>query len=241
MVLVETAGLRVGQVNGLAVVDLGDCRFALPSRITATVSAGRGGLRSADGVVELSGPIHEKAVLTMQGYLARTYGNAGPLPVAATLTFEQSYDAVEGDSASLAELLALLSALSDVPLDQAVAVTGAVDQRGQVEPVGEVSQKIEGFFATCRATGLTGSHGVVVPRANLHHLVLDAEVVEAVRAGRFHVWAVRSVDDALALLSGSTPGAANAKGEYPARSVHGRVLGTLRRFGRQLATLRGGR
>jgi predicted ATP-dependent protease len=236
-ILVETAGQQVGQVNGLAVLDVGDSRFALPARITATVYPGRGTLLSVDGAVELSGPLHDKAVLTLRGYLARTYGRGGPLCLAATLAFEQSYDAIEGDSASLAELLALLSALANVPLDQGVAVTGAVDQRGQVEPVGEVTRKVEGYFAACSAAGLTGAQGVVVPAANRVHLVLDEEVVEAVRAGRFHVWAASTVDEALALLCGREAGAPTAEGDYPDGSVHGLAVAQLRRFGSQLSAL----
>ncbi|MDO9018376.1 MAG: ATP-binding protein [Deltaproteobacteria bacterium] len=239
-ILVETAGQQVGQVNGLAVLDVGDSRFALPARITATAYPGRGTLVSVDGAVELSGPLHDKAVLTLRGYLARTYGRAGPLCLAATLAFEQSYDAIEGDSASLAELLALLSAVANVPLDQGVAVTGAVDQRGQVEPVGEVTRKVEGYFAACSAAGLTGAQGVVVPAANRAHLVLDEEVVEAVRAGRFHVWAASTVDEALALLCGREAGVPTAGGDYPDGSVHGLAAAQLRRFGAQLTALRVG-
>lgn len=238
-VLVQTAGEVLGQVNGLAVVELGDSRFAVPSRITATVSPGRGTLLSVDGAADLSGPFHDKAVLILLGYLARTYGRGSPLTLAGTLAFEQSYSAVEGDSASLAELLSLLSALSDVPLDQGIAVTGAVDQRGQVEPVGEVTRKVEGFFAACRAAGLDGRQGVIVPAPNAVHLVLDEEVVEAVRAGRFHVWTVRTVDEALALMTEREAGEPTPEGEYPPESVHGRALAKLRRFGQQLATLRG--
>jgi predicted ATP-dependent protease len=238
-VLVQTSGAEVGQVNGLAVVELGDSRFAVPSRITATVSPGRGTLLSVDGAADLSGPFHDKAVLILLGYLARTYGRGSPLTLAGTLAFEQSYSSIEGDSASLAELLALLSALAEVPLDQGVAVTGAVDQRGQIEPVGEVTRKVEGFFAACRAAGLDGHQGVIVPAPNAVHLVLDEEVVEAVRAGRFHVWTARTVDEALALMTERDAGEATPEGEYPGESVHGRALARLRRFGAQLAALRG--
>jgi predicted ATP-dependent protease len=236
--LVETAGRQLGQVNGLAVIELGDGCFAVPARITATVSPGRGTVVSVDGAADLSGPFHDKAVLTLLGYLARVYGRGSPLTLAATLAFEQSYSAIDGDSASLAELLAVLSALAEVPLEQGIAVTGAVDQRGQVEPIGEVSRKVEGFFAACRAAGLTGAQGVLVPTANLPHLVLDDEVVEAVRAGRFHVWAAGTVDEALALLTGREVGVATDEGEFPAESVHGRALARIRRFGAQRAALR---
>lgn len=228
-VLIETTGAQVGQVNGLTVLASCDSRFALPLRITATVAPGRGMVCSIEREVDLSGPIHAKGVLTLRGYLARTYAQSAPLALAATLAFEQSYDEVEGDSASLAELLALLSALSDVPLDQGVAVTGSIDQRGQVQPVGEVTRKVEGFFAVCRAAGLTGRQGAVIPAPNAKHLVLRDEVVEAVREGRFHVWTARTVDDALELV---------ADGDGTAAEVHARVRARLRGFSAQVDATR---
>ncbi len=238
-VLVETAGSQCGQINALTVVESGDASFGVPARITATVGPGDGAVCSIEREIELAGPIHAKGVLTLRGFLAHTYAGAGPLSLAATLAFEQSYGPIEGDSASLAELVALLSALARAPLAQGIAVTGSLDQRGQVQPVGGVNEKIEGFFSACRAAGFDGTQGVLVPAANAVHLVLDDAVVDAVRAGDFHVWTARSVDDALALLTGTDPGVPGADGTYPAESVHGRVQARLRHFASQLAEVEG--
>lgn len=201
-IVIDVAGERVGQVNGLSILDVGDYAFGKPSRISARASVGRGGVLSVEREIELSGPIHSKGVLILSGYLAGTYAQERPLALAATLTFEQSYDEVEGDSASSTELYALLSALSGLPLDQGIAVTGSVDQYGEVQAIGGATRKIEGFYAVCKAKGLTGRQGVIVPAANTQHLMLSDEVVEAVRRRRFHVWAVRSVDEGIELLTG---------------------------------------
>ncbi len=235
-VLVETSGRQVGQVNALMVVESGDARFGVPARVTATVGPGDGVVCSIEREVALAGPIHAKGVLTLRGYLTRMFGGDEPLSLAATIAFEQSYGPIEGDSASLAELLALLSALAEVPLDQGVAVTGSVDQRGQLQPIGEVNAKIEGFFFACREAGLTGDQGVVIPLSNAVHLVLDDEVVEAVREGRFHVWAAATVDDALAILTGDEVGAPAVDGTFPPAGIYGRAAARLRRYTRQLAT-----
>ncbi|MER3410077.1 MAG: ATP-dependent protease [Thermoleophilia bacterium] len=223
---IDTDGARVGQVNGLSILDLGDYTFGRPSRVSARVSIGRGGVQSIEREIELSGPIHSKGVLILSGYLAGQYAQETPLALAATLTFEQSYDEVEGDSASSTELYALLSALSGLPLDQGMAVTGSVDQYGQVQAVGGVTRKVEGFYATCKAKGLTGRQGVVVPAANVRHLMLDEEVVEAVREGRFHVWAVSTVDEGIELLTGR-----------PASEVHALVAKQLKAYAERLREL----
>ncbi|HUP33247.1 MAG TPA: ATP-binding protein [Gaiellaceae bacterium] len=199
---IDTLGTRVGQVNGISLLDLGDYAFGRPSRVTATVSLGRAGVQSIEREIELSGPIHSKGVLTLAGYLGSAYAQEWPLAVSARITFEQSYDEVEGDSASSTELYALLSALSGIPLAQGIAVTGSVDQLGEVQAVGGVTRKIEGFFALCRAKGLTGDQGVVIPASNVRNLMLSDEVVAAVRARRFHVWSVRTVDEGIEILSG---------------------------------------
>ncbi|HZS15718.1 MAG TPA: ATP-binding protein [Candidatus Dormibacteraeota bacterium] len=199
---IETAGSRTAQLNGLTVVDLGDHSFGHPVRITATVAPGRGSVESIERQVELSGPSHSKGVLILSGYLSGRYAQKAPLALRATLTFEQSYDEVDGDSASSAELYTLLSALSGLPVKQSVAVTGSVDQRGDVQAVGGVTRKIEGFFRACVARGLTGEQGVMVPAINVPNLMLAEEVVEAVRRGQFHVWAVESVDEGIELLTG---------------------------------------
>lgn len=234
-ITIGTRGRRIGVLNGLSVLDLGDHAFGRPTRVSARVAMGRGSLVSIEREIELSGPIHSKGVLTAAGYLNATYAQDAPLALSATLTFEQSYDEVEGDSASTAELLALLSALADVPLDQGIAVTGSVDQHGSVQAVGGVNRKIEGFYATCKVRGLTGEQGVVIPHANVKSLMLDPEVVEAVRSGRFHVWAVRSIDEALAVTTGLPAGRRRRDGAFPEGSVHARVAERLAQYAERLS------
>jgi lon-related putative ATP-dependent protease len=219
-VLIDTEGMRVGQVNGLTVIDLGDHRFGMPARVTARVSLGRGSVVSVEREIELSGPIHSKGFLIVSGYLAQQYAQEHPLAVHATLTFEQSYDEVEGDSASSTELYTLLSALSGLPLDQGIAVTGSVNQHGEIQAVGGVTEKIEGFYRLCQARGLNGRQGVIIPAANVQHLSLSEETLAAVAAGRFHVWAVRTVDEGIELLTGRPAGQRQADGSFPEGSVH---------------------
>jgi len=222
-IVIATDGERVGEVNGISILNLGDHSFGRPSRVSARVSLGRGGIASIEREIDLSGPIHSKGFMILSSYLAATYAQDWPLAVSATLTFEQAYDEIEGDSASSTELYALLSAISGVPLAQGIAVTGSVDQHGNVQAVGGVTRKVEGFYATCKAQGLTGTQGVLVPEANVRHLMLDEEVVQAVREGRFHVWAVRTIDEGIRLLTGLPAGRRRADGSYPPGSVHGRV------------------
>jgi len=219
-IVIETEGARSGQVNGLTVLDVGDHSFGQPVRITATASLGRGSIESIERQIELSGPIHSKGVLIVSGFLAEKYAQNLPLALRATLTFEQSYDEVEGDSASSAELYALLSALSGAPIRQSFAVTGSVNQHGDVQAVGGVTRKIEGFFHVCKERGLTGEQGVLIPAANVPSLMLSDEVVEAVRQGRFHVHAVRSIDEGIALLTGLPAGERGEDGRYPEGSVY---------------------
>jgi predicted ATP-dependent protease len=221
--MIAVDGERVGQVNGLSVVELGDYRFGRPTRITATTAAGRGDVLSIDRETELSGAIHDKGFLALRGYLEQRYGGCVPLTLSASLTFEQSYAGVEGDSAASAELYALLSSLAGIPLRQGIAVTGSVNQHGDVQAIGAVNEKVEGFYAVCRRAGLTGDQGVVIPRANVPHLMLRDEVVDAVAAGRFHVWAVATIDAGLELLTGVPAGARDADGEFPDATLHKRV------------------
>ncbi|HEU5171071.1 MAG TPA: AAA family ATPase [Gemmatimonadales bacterium] len=228
--LIDTAGARVGQVNGLSTVWLGDFCFARPSRITARVRLGQGNVVDIEREVELGGPIHSKGVLILAGYLGAHYASEYPLSLAASLVFEQSYADVEGDSASAAELVALLSALSGVPLQQSIAVTGSVNQHGAIQAVGAINEKVEGFFEACRLTGLTGQQGVVIPAANVRHLVVRREVVEAVAAGKFHVYPVETVDQALELLTGLPAGQRDPSGEFPEGSVNQLVASRLRDF-----------
>jgi lon-related putative ATP-dependent protease len=218
--LVSTEGGHVGQINGLAVVALGESSFAHPVRITATVRMGEGEVIDIEREVELGGPIHSKGVLILSSFLAARFGYSTPLSLKASLVFEQSYGGVEGDSASLAELAALLSALSGVPIKQSLAVTGSVNQFGVVQPVGGINEKIEGFYDICAARGLTGEQGVLIPAANVCHLMLRQEVLEAARAGRFRLWAVASIDEAMELLTGLPAGEPNDKGEIPQGSLN---------------------
>ncbi|RMD78789.1 MAG: ATP-dependent protease, partial [Gammaproteobacteria bacterium] len=231
-VLIDTQGAVSGQINGLSVIELGPQAFGVPHRITARVRLGEGELIDIEREVELGGPLHSKGVLILSGFLGARYAADLPLSLAATLVFEQSYGQVEGDSASLAELCALLSALAEVPLRQDLAVTGSVNQRGQVQAIGGVNEKIEGFFAVCRDRGLTGTQGVIIPRANVQHLMLRPEVVAAAEAGRFHVHAVDSVDQALTLLSGLEAGEPDEQGRFPEGSFNGRVRARLEELAR---------
>jgi predicted ATP-dependent protease len=236
---IDVSGAVTGQINALSVVQLGDERFGHPSRVTATVRVGRGELVDIEREVELGGPIHSKGVLILAGFLARRFGQS-PLALHASLVFEQSYGMVEGDSASLAELCALLSAIGAIPIRQDLAVTGSVDQHGSAQAIGGVNEKTEGFFDTCAARGLTAGQGVIIPAANVKHLMLASRVRSAARTGLFGVYAVSTVDEALALLTGLPAGTPDADGTYPANTVYGRVQAALltfaeiaARFGRQ--------
>jgi predicted ATP-dependent protease len=228
--MLDFEGKRVGQVNGLSVLDLGDYSFGRPVRITATAGPGRGALLSIERETELSGRIHDKGFLTLSGYLRERYGGNRRIALGATLTFEQSYDQIDGDSAASAELYALLSEIADVPLRQDIAVTGSVNQHGELQAIGGVNEKIEGFFRTCSLKDLTGHQGVTIPESNVRNLMLSAEVVEAVRAGRFHVWSARTVEDGIELLTGIPAGERDAEGRFPDGSVHARVEERLERW-----------
>ncbi len=226
-VLIATEGTAAGQVNGLTVVQHGDTTFGQPMRITATVRLGRGEVVDIEREVELGGPIHSKGVLILGGFLGARYAGGRPLTLHASLVFEQSYGGVEGDSASLAELCALLSAISGVPIRQDLAITGSVNQHGAVQPIGGVNEKIEGFFDVCAARGLTGTQGVIVPAANTSNLMLRHDVVEAAAAGRFTLWAVSTVDEAIELLTGLPAGTEVPDGGWQEGSVNARVAGRL--------------
>lgn len=225
--LVDTAGAVVGQVNGLTVAGLGEVPFGWPARITARVRLGRGELIDIEREVELGGPIHSKGVLILAGFLGGRYADRQPLGLHASLVFEQSYGEIEGDSASLGELCALLSAIGELPIQQSFAVTGSVNQHGRVQPIGGVNEKIEGFFDVCTARGLTGAEGVIVPASNVRHLMLRSDVVEAAAAGRFRVHAVETVDEALELLTGLPAGERGPDGAWPADSANGRIAAKL--------------
>jgi predicted ATP-dependent protease len=220
---ITTSGDVVGQVNGLSVAELGGFAFARPSRITARVRLGAGRVVDIEREVELGGPIHSKGVLILAGFLNGRYASDQPLSLSASIVFEQSYGIVEGDSASSAELYALLSALADVPLKQSIAVTGAINQRGELQAVGAVNEKIEGFFDICKARGLTGAEGVLIPSANKRHLMLRRDVIDAVAAGNFHIYAANTVDQGVEILTGVPAGTRQATGRFPAGTFNERI------------------
>lgn len=229
-IIIDTTGERIGHVNGLSVINLGDYEFGRPTRLSARIALGNGTIQSIDREVDLAGPIHSKGFLILTSYLNGQYAQEWPLMMSASLTFEQSYDEIEGDSASSAELYALLSALAGLPIKQGIAVTGSVNQHGEVQAVGGVIYKIEGFFAICKARGLTGEQGVIIPKANVPHLMLDETVVAAVRAGQFHIWAVQTIDQGIAILTGCSAGERDADGMFPAGSVHARADAQLKQY-----------
>jgi lon-related putative ATP-dependent protease len=230
-ILIDTAGARVGQVNGLSVMQLGEHAFAAPTRITATTRLGDGRVIDVQREVELGGAIHSKGVLILSSFLAARFSAREPLSLAASLVFEQTYGLVEGDSASVAELAALMSSLADAPVRQCFAVTGSVNQLGEVQAIGGVNEKIEGYFDVCAARGLTGEQGVIVPASNVAHLMLRPDVIEAVTAQRFHIYAVRTIDEAIELLTGAPAGAPDpTTGAFSPSSVNGRVAKRLSDF-----------
>lgn len=230
LILLDVEGEKIGQINGLSVIDLGDYQFGRVSRITANTFLGRRGIINIERESQLSGKIHDKGVLILSGYLGMRYGQQVPINLSASLCFEQSYQGVEGDSASAAELFCLLSSLAGVPLKQSLAVTGSVNQKGEIQPVGGVNQKIEGFYNACKVKGLTGDQGVIIPAQNRKDLMLSEEIVTAVREKRFHIYAISTVEEGLALLTGMEIGELREDGTYPPDSFNGRVISALKRF-----------
>jgi predicted ATP-dependent protease len=230
--LIAVHGEKVGQLNGLSQADLGDYRFGFPERITARTFAGDDGLLNIEREVEMSGPIHDKGVLILHNYLSALFAHIAPLALNASIVFEQEYNGVEGDSASCAELYVLLSSLSGLPLKQGIAVTGAVNQHGEVLPVGGLNEKIEGYFRICETAGLDGSQGVLIPHRNRRNLMLESKVVEAVANGLFHIYTVEHVSEGIELLTGFPAGMANAAGSYPRGSVLGHAQKTLQAYRR---------
>ena len=223
VLLINTEGEAVGQVNGLSVLSLGDFAFGRPSRVTASIGIGREGVVDIEREAKLGGPIHTKGVMILSGYLSEKYAQDKPLSLSARLVFEQSYSGVEGDSASSTELYAILSALSGLPIKQNIAVTGSVNQKGEVQAIGGVNEKIEGFFEVCKAKGLTGQQGVLVPESNVQNLMLKEEVVEAVKAGRFHTYSVKTIDEGIEILSGVEAGERQSDGTFKEGTVNHRV------------------
>ncbi len=227
IMLIDVTGGQVGQVNGLSVLQMANFTFGAPSRVTARTYMGKAGIVSIDREVKMSGPIHDKGQLTLSAWLAGRFAQKRSLGLSATVTFEQSYGGVEGDSAASTELYALLSSLSDVPIKQNLAVTGSVNQRGQVQAIGGVNAKIEGFFETCKMQGLTGDQGVLIPRSNVQHLMLHDDVIEAVAQGKFHVYAVSTIEEGIELLTGVPAGEPDEQGDYPEGTLYQKIQAKL--------------
>ncbi|MFZ5826474.1 MAG: Lon protease family protein [Bacillota bacterium] len=232
--LFDVSGQVVGQVNGLTVMNIGDYRFGSPSRITARVYMGHKGILHIEREIEMSGQIHDKGLFTLTGYLGDRFAQNKPLAFSASVAFEQTYVPVDGDSASSTELYALLSALAEVPIDQSIAVTGSVNQRGEIQPIGGVNEKIEGFFRVCKVLGLTGRQGVMIPQQNRTNLVLSHEVVDAVRAGQFHIWAVGTIEEGIEILTGIPAGERQPDGRYTPDSIFDRVDRRIEQLARSL-------
>lgn len=237
-IMVDTDGEVVGQINGLSVIGLGDHTFGRPTRITASVYTGQDGMVNIEREVKLSGPIHDKGVLILTGYLGGIFATERPLSLSASICFEQSYDGIEGDSASSTELYALLSALSGVPIRQGIAVTGSVNQRGIIQPIGGVNHKIEGFFAVCRAKGLTGGQGVMIPKTNERHLMLHEDVVKAVIDGQFHIWGIETIEQGIEILTGVKAGKRSHGGKFTKGSIYQLTDDRLRSMGERLQELK---
>ncbi len=227
ILLIQTDGEKIGQVNGLSVLGLGDYAFGMPSKITASVGVGKEGIVNVEREAQMSGPTHTKGVVIIGGFLNDTYAREKPLSLSAKLTFEQSYSGVDGDSASSTELYAILSALSSRPISQSVAVTGSVNQKGEVQAIGGVNEKIEGFFEVCKLKGLTGRQGVMIPESNVQNLMLKDEVIEALKKKKFHLWSVSTINEGIEHLTGVPAGARSSDGTYPKGSINDLVQRSL--------------
>ncbi len=241
VIMIDTDGAVVGQVNGLSVYDTGEHAFGKPSRITAKTSLGRAGVINIERESEMSGPTHNKGVAILSGYLRSKFAQNKPLIVSASITFEQSYSGVDGDSASSTEIYAILSSLADVPLRQDIAVTGSVNQKGEIQPIGGVNLKIEGFFDVCKERGLTGTHGVLIPKANVPDLMLRSDVLDAVKKKRFHIFAISTIEEGIEILTGRKAGHLRADGSFEPRTVFGRADDRLRQYAEQWKEFESGR
>jgi predicted ATP-dependent protease len=228
VILIDTEGMVSGQVNGISVLPLGDYAFGKPSRITARTHVGRAGVVNIDRETELGGRIHNKGVMILSGYLGGKFAQDFPLAFSASITFEQLYEEVEGDSASSAELYALLSSLSGYPIRQELAVTGSVNQRGQIQAIGGVNHKIEGFYDVCKIKGLTGEQGVIIPESNVKNLMLREDILDTVKDGKFHIYSVSSISEGIELLTGLSAGDRKEDGQYPEDTVFGAVQNNLK-------------
>ncbi len=229
-IMIDVKGNVVGQVNALSVFQIGDISFGRPARITAETYMGKEGVVNIEREAKLSGKTHDKGVLIISGYLGRTFAQNHPLSLSASITFEQSYSGIDGDSASSTELYAIISSLADAPINQGIAITGSVNQKGKIQAIGGVNQKIEGFFDVCKAKGLTGKQGAIIPRANVKNLMLKKEVVDAVKKGRFHIYQVATVEEGIEILTGTPAGTPDKGGNYRQGTVYGKVQNKLKRY-----------
>jgi lon-related putative ATP-dependent protease len=233
-ILIDTTGEKVGQINGLSVLMLGNYAFGRPSRITARVRMGKGEVIDIERQVELGGPLHSKGVLILSSYLGSRYASERPLSLSASLVFEQSYGGVDGDSASSAELYTLLSALSEVPIRQSLAVTGSVNQHGQVQAIGGVNEKIEGYFDVCKARGLSGDQGVLIPQANVKHLMLRQDVIDASDKGEFHIYPIETIEQGIEVLTGVPAGELDEEGNFPEGTINRRIVERLEKMAKTM-------
>jgi ATP-dependent Lon protease len=222
-IMIDTDGTAVGQVNGLSVYDTGDYAFGKPSRITVQTSVGRSGVINIEREAKLSGKTHDKGVLILDGYIRGKYAQDKNITMSASICFEQSYGEIDGDSASSTEIYALLSSLADIPIRQGIAVTGSVNQKGEIQPIGGVNLKIEGFYDVCKAKGLTGTQGVIIPALNMPDLMLRKDVVKSVAEKKFHIYPVYTIDEGIAILTGTEAGQLNESGDYPSDTINYRV------------------
>lgn len=235
-IFIDTTGEKTGQVNGLSVIQFGNLTFGRPTRITARIQMGKGDIVNIEREVKMSGPIHSKGVLILKGYLGEKYAIHQPLALSASLVFEQSYSTIDGDSASSAELYVLLSAIGNIPLKQSISVTGSVNQHGKIQPIGGVNEKVEGFFDICKKRGFTQENGVIIPQSNVDNLMLKQEVIKAIKAGSFHLWAVETIGEGMELLTGLDMGKPDDEGKYPKQSVNGKVMHQLQHLAKKRKT-----
>lgn len=234
-IMIDSDGEVVGQINGLSILDMGDYSFGKPSRITANTYMGESGIVNIEREIEMSGTSHTKGVLILSGYIGQKYAQEIPLSLSGSLCFEQLYSGVDGDSASSAELYAMLSSLSDVPIKQCFAVTGSVNQKGEIQPIGGATNKVEGFFELCKKRGLNGKNGVILPHQNIKNLVLNDEVIEAVKEGKFHIYPVKTIDEGIEILTGMKAGEKSKDGTYPENTINHKVYEKLKRFAQTVA------
>ena len=228
--LIDTSGYKVGQLNGLTVMSVGDYTFGKPAKITVNTYTGKNGIVNIEREVEISGPSHSKGVLILTGYLGEMFAQDMPLCLTASICFEQLYNGVDGDSASSTELYGLLSSLSGIPINQSIAVTGSVNQKGQIQPIGGVNEKIEGYFQVCKVRGLDGSHGVMIPVQNIDNLQLSDEIIDAVKNKKFHIYAVSTIEEGIEVLTGVPAGKKDKDGHFPAGTINRLVYEKLKKY-----------